>query len=165
MFSVAPSGPRFTPNLGGESSKNTCFAVFSGAPSLNLGGEDFTPQTWRVWVVRGCYYAIKFSERVLESVSITWLATQGILFVAMGKLAPPTAELQISTPPPKSRKQDPYMREMGAICQIGVFTRKPCTFWGSKMGLFSAFSHYIFNDCDPNRGFHSDFALSPILTL
>ena len=37
--------------------------------------------------------------------------------------------------------------------------------FGSKMGLFSAFSHYVFNDCGPNRGFHSDFALSPILTL
>ena len=29
------------------------------------------------------------------------------------------------------------------------------------MGLFSAFSQYIFNDCGPNRGFHSDFALPP----
>ena len=37
--------------------------------------------------------------------------------------------------------------------------------FGSKIGLFSAFSHYVFNDCGPNRGFHSDFALSPILTL
>ena len=37
--------------------------------------------------------------------------------------------------------------------------------FGSKMGLFSAFSHYVFNDCGPNRGFYSDFAPSPILTL
>ena len=37
--------------------------------------------------------------------------------------------------------------------------------FGSKMGLFSAFSHYVFNDCGPNRGFSSDFDLSPILTL
>ena len=37
--------------------------------------------------------------------------------------------------------------------------------FGSKMGLFSAISHYVFNDCGANRGFHSDFALSPILTL
>ena len=37
--------------------------------------------------------------------------------------------------------------------------------FGSKMGSFSAFSRYVFNDCGPNRGFHSDFALSPILTL
>ena len=37
--------------------------------------------------------------------------------------------------------------------------------FGLKTGLFSAFSHYVFNDCGPNRGFHSDFALSPILTL
>ena len=37
--------------------------------------------------------------------------------------------------------------------------------FGPKMGSFSAFSHYVFNDCGPNRGFHSDFALSPILTL
>ena len=27
--------------------------------------------------------------------------------------------------------------------------------FGSKMGLFSAFSHYVFNACGPNRGFHS----------
>ena len=40
------------PNLGGESSKNTCFAVFSGARSLNLAGEIFTPQIWGVWVLR-----------------------------------------------------------------------------------------------------------------
>ena len=33
--------------------------------------------------------------------------------------------------------------------------------FGPKMGLFSAFSHYVFNDCGPNRGFHSDFALFP----
>ena len=37
--------------------------------------------------------------------------------------------------------------------------------FGSKMGLFSTFSHYVFNDCGPNRGFYRDFALSPILTL
>ena len=37
--------------------------------------------------------------------------------------------------------------------------------FGSKMGVFSAFSHYVFNDCGPNRGLHSDFALSPIITL
>ena len=34
----------------------------------------------------------------------------------------------------------------------------------SKMGLFSAFSHCVFNDCGPNPGFDSDLALSPILT-
>ena len=31
-------------------------------------------------------------------------------------------------------------REMGAICQIGVFTWKPCTFWvqnGCIFGLFA----------------------------
>ena len=32
------------PNFWGESLKNTCFTVFSGAPSLNLGGEIFTPR-------------------------------------------------------------------------------------------------------------------------
>ena len=32
-------------------------------------------------------------------------------------------------------------------------------------GFISAFSHYVFSDCGPNPGFHSDFALSPILTL
>ena len=53
-----------------------------------------------------------------------------------------------------------YMREMGAICQIGSRAH-----FGSKMGLFSAFSHYVFSDCGPNRGFHSDFALAAILTL
>ena len=31
------------PNLGGESPKTTCFAVFSGEHSLNLGGEISTP--------------------------------------------------------------------------------------------------------------------------
>ena len=41
------------PNLGGESSKSTCFTVFSGARSLNLGGEIFTPRIWGVWVLRG----------------------------------------------------------------------------------------------------------------
>ena len=33
-----------------------------------------------------------------------------------------------------------YMREMGAICQIGVLTWKPCTFWvqnGCIFGLFA----------------------------
>ena len=29
------------------------------------------------------------------------------------------------------------------------------------MGLFSAFSHYVFNDCGPNRGFHNDFRPFP----
>ena len=37
--------------------------------------------------------------------------------------------------------------------------------FGSKMDLFSAFSHYVFKDCGPNRGCRNDFALSPILTL
>ena len=37
--------------------------------------------------------------------------------------------------------------------------------FGPKMGLFSAFSHCVFNDCGPNLGFHSDFAVSRILTL
>ena len=46
-------GWRFTPpNLRGESSKNTCFTVFSGEHSLNLGGEIFTPQIWGVWVLK-----------------------------------------------------------------------------------------------------------------
>ena len=40
------------PNLGGESSKNACFTVFSGAHSRNLGGEIFTPQIWGVWVFK-----------------------------------------------------------------------------------------------------------------
>ena len=48
------------PNLRGESSKNTCFTVFSGAPSLNWGGEIFTPQIWGVWVLRvvGIYVCV-----------------------------------------------------------------------------------------------------------
>ena len=37
--------------------------------------------------------------------------------------------------------------------------------FGSKVGLFLAFPHYVFNDCGPTRGFYSDFDLSPILTL
>ena len=34
----------------------------------------------------------------------------------------------------------PYMREMGAICQIGVLAWKPCAFWvqnGFFFGLFA----------------------------
>ena len=38
------------PNLGGESSKVTCFAVFFEGHFLNLGGEIFTPKIWGVWV-------------------------------------------------------------------------------------------------------------------
>ena len=34
------------PNLGGESSKITCFIVLSEGHSLKLGGEIFTPQIW-----------------------------------------------------------------------------------------------------------------------
>ena len=40
------------PNSGGESSKITCFTVLFGAHSVNLGGEDFTPQIWGAWVFR-----------------------------------------------------------------------------------------------------------------
>ena len=40
------------PNLGGESSKITCFTVFFEGHFLNLGGEIFTPQIWGVWVFR-----------------------------------------------------------------------------------------------------------------
>ena len=39
-----------------------------------------------------------------------------------------------------ARRGGGYMREMGAICQIGVLTWKPCTFWvqnGSIFGLFA----------------------------
>ena len=32
-----------------------------------------------------------------------------------------------------------YMRETGAICQIGVFTWKPCTFWVENGLLFRPF--------------------------
>ena len=39
-------------NLGGESSKITCFTVFVEGHFLNLGGEIFTPQIWGVWVFR-----------------------------------------------------------------------------------------------------------------
>ena len=34
----------------------------------------------------------------------------------------------------------PYMREMGAICQIGVFTWKPCTFWAQNRLIFGLFA-------------------------
>ena len=57
------------------------------------------------------------------------------------------------------------MREMGAICQIGVLTWKPCTFWVQNGSIFQVRTHYVFNDCGQNRGFYSDFDLSPILTL
>ena len=40
------------PNLGGESSKITCFTVVFEGHSLNLGGEIFTPQFWGAWVFR-----------------------------------------------------------------------------------------------------------------
>ena len=43
-----------------------------------------------------------------------------------------------------------------------VFSLGNRAHFGSKMGSFAAFSHYVFNDCGLNRGFHSDFALSPI---
>ena len=33
-----------------------------------------------------------------------------------------------------------YMREMGAICQIGVFTWKPCTFWVKNRFYFGLFA-------------------------
>ena len=33
-----------------------------------------------------------------------------------------------------------YMREMGAICQIGVLTWKPCTFWVQNGFLFGLFA-------------------------
>ena len=32
-----------------------------------------------------------------------------------------------------------YMREMGAICQIGVLTWKPCTFWVQNGSIFGFF--------------------------
>ena len=64
------------PNLGGESSNNTCFTVFSDEHSLNLGGEIFTPQIWGVWVVRvgatrpatlrGKWHSERVSERAFE---------------------------------------------------------------------------------------------------
>ena len=33
-----------------------------------------------------------------------------------------------------------YMREMGAICQIGVLTWKPCTFWAQNGFIFGLFA-------------------------
>ena len=33
-----------------------------------------------------------------------------------------------------------YMREMGAICQIGVLTWKPCTFWVQNGFIFGLFA-------------------------
>ena len=42
---------------------------------------------------------------------------------------------------PASGTDPPYMREKGALCQIGVSTRKPCTFW-VKSGSFSAVWRY-----------------------
>ena len=56
---------------------------------------------------------------------------------------------------------------VGGICVKWVpfvklaFSPGNRAYFGSKMGLFSAFSHYVFNDCGPNHGFRSDFALSP----
>ena len=64
---------------------------------------------------------------------------------------------QIPPPPPICVKWVPFVKLAFSLGNRAHF--------GSKMGSFSAFSHYVFNDCGPNRGFHSDFALSPILTL
>ena len=33
-----------------------------------------------------------------------------------------------------------YMREMGAICQIGILTWKPCTFWVQNGFIFGLFA-------------------------
>ena len=42
-----------------------------------------------------------------------------------------------------------WAREMGTICQIGVFAGRPCIFLVQK-GSFTAISHYVFNECHPN---------------
>ena len=41
------------PNLGGESSKITCFTVLFGAHSLKSGGEIFTSRIRGVWAFKG----------------------------------------------------------------------------------------------------------------
>ena len=48
-----------------------------------------------------------------------------------GNLGPEKKNL---APPPL------YMREMGAICQIGVLTWKPCTFWAQNGSIFGLFA-------------------------
>ena len=68
----------------------------------------------------------------------------------------PAAGLQ-HTPPRTCVKWVPFVKL--------AFSPGSRAHFGSKMGLFSAFSHYVFNGCGPNRGSHSDFALSPIVTL
>ena len=61
------------------------------------------------------------------------------------------------TPPPICVKLVPFVKL--------AFSPGNRAHFGSKMGLCSAFSHYVFNDCGPDRGFYCDFALSPILAL
>ena len=43
-------------------------------------------------------------------------------------------------PLPSWRNPPRYMREMGAICQIGVLTWKPCTFWVQNALIFGLFA-------------------------
>ena len=68
----------------------------------------------------------------------TRVATDFLDFIAFCRCSTGVAlhplKIMVSPPPPL------YMREMGAICQIGVFTWKPCTFWvqnGFVFGLFA----------------------------
>ena len=80
--------------------------------------------------------------------------------IKQGKNAKRTNGTYFTRPPPPPRicvKWVPFVKLAFSLGNRAHF--------GSKMGLFSAFSHNVFNDCGPNRGFHSDFAVSPILTL
>ena len=51
-----------------------------------------------------------------------------------------------------------WAREVGTICQIGVFTRKWCVL-GAPKGSFSAISHYVFNGCCPKTVFKASIFL------
>ena len=47
-----------------------------------------------------------------------------------------------------------WAREIGTICQIGVFFGETVNFWAQN-GSFSAISHYVFNECCPKTVFYS----------
>ena len=64
-----------------------------------------------------------------------------------GKLRLTIQELRL-TPPP-------YMREIGTICQIGVFAGKQCIFWAQNRP-FSAISHYKNRDALKDSAWATD---------
>ena len=56
----------------------------------------------------------------------------------------------------KCCKFRPLRTAFKAIWQTAVLTAKQCIFWAQQWS-FSAFSHYVFNECHPNIVFYSVF--------